>query len=185
MPETQVVASSESTQQTQEQQQQQAPTPKPQSDSENGAGSKREVLAELAAERDKRQELANQIETLKTGMAKALGLATDEVTPEQLAKELEQSKSETSQMQLQLAVFTNAPAGVDVQALLDSSAFQRELATQKLSKDSEIKTFITEYVTANPRFRTTPTGGVKDLHAGNQTGAISSSMDAFIRTGRR
>ena len=113
MSDEQPVASSESTQ---------PPTPTPpaqppavQGDPDGGAGGKRQLLADLAKERDERQALAAQIETMKTGFAKALGIATEEPTPDQLLQQLEVARGETASMRTQLAVFHNTPDGVDAQ----------------------------------------------------------------------
>ena len=173
MPAVQDVASSESTQPTPTQ----PPAVQGEPD-ENAAGGKRQLLADLAKERDERQALAAQIESMKTGFAKALGIATDQPTPDQLLQQLEVARGETASMRTQLAVFHNTPTGVDVQALLDSQAFQRELAAKNPGTDTEIRQVITEYVTANPRFRTTPTGGAKDVNAGTQNHGNTTSMDA-------
>lgn len=162
-----------------------SPVPAPPSGDPDGAGSKRQVLAELAEERKNRQALAEQINDMKSGFAKALGLTSDELTPEQLTQQLETARGETASMRTQLAVYSAAPTGVDVQALLDSAAFQRELAAKNPRSDTEIQTVISEYVTANPRFRTLPTGGAKDVHAGTAAKGASFSMDDFLRGNRR
>lgn len=144
----------------------------PQPGEYRGAGSKDALKADLARERDARQALAAQLDQLKTGLASALGIESEKATPEQLASQLEQARAEAATARAQLAVFTSVPAGVDVQALLDSASFQAALAKADPDKITET---VAEFVKANPRFKTpTATPGARDVHADQ---AVDQSTD--------
>lgn len=136
-------------------------------DDYRGAGSKDALKADLAAERDKRQALEAKLDTFTEGISKALGISTSEVTPEQMAAQLTQAQSERDTLQAQLAVFLNAPDGVDVKGLLDSSSFTRSLQNADLTKPDAVAAAITAFVDTNPRFRTNPSSG-GDLSAGHK-----------------
>lgn len=145
-----------------------------------GKGSKAAVLADLAAERDKRQaaetaaqETAAKLEQVLT----ALGLKTDEGTPdpEQLAADLKAKDAE-------LAVLRAGTGIADVDALLDSRAFTQTLSTIDPSDREAVKAHIQEYVTANPRFAVTPQAqGVRDAAAGADSTTASASVNDLIR----
>ena len=135
-----------------------------------GAGSKDALKADLTAERTKRQDLERQFNEFRDGLTKALGLKSDEVTPEQLTQQLQQANQDGAQKDARIAaleqvvnVFTQSPAHADVQALVDSKAFTDKLAADK---PTDLKAFVTDYVKDNPRFaRGGGTNG--DLAAGH------------------
>lgn len=143
-----------------------------QPDDYKGAGGKDALKADLADERGKRQALEQQFADLKAGLAKALGIEPEQATPEQLAQQLQQANTDGAAKDAQIAalqqvltVFTTAPAGVDVQALVDSRAFTDKLAADK---PADIKAFVTQFAKDNPRFlRTAQSGG--DLGEGHRT----------------
>lgn len=157
-------------------------TDKPGGD-DKGEGSKTAVLADLAAERDKRQALEQQFTSLKDGLAKALGLGdTEKATPEQLQQQIAAAQSETTAAQTQLAVFRSAPADVDAQALLDSTSFLASLKDVKADDQAALKAAITTFVDTNPRFKTgTPGAGAHDAAAGGTHQPAAKSMDDWIR----
>ena len=148
-----------------------------------GAGGKTQILADLATERDKRQSLEQQFTSLKDGLAQALGLGQQaDVTPEELAEQLTSAQSEAAQARAELAVFRSVPDGVDAQALLDSRAFSQTLAKVDATDPAAIAGAVTQFVEANPRFKTTPlrSPGSKDAGAGG-THAAGFTMDDLLR----
>lgn len=149
---------------------------------EQGAGGKDALKADLAGERDRRQELEQKFDRLTQGIAQALGIAPAEVTPEQLATQLSETQSERDILQAQVALYQNAPQGVDVQGLLDSTKFNRALKGVDVTDPAAVKAAVTKFVADNPRFATTPPqGGVGDVHAGQQQPPVKRDMDALIR----
>ena len=139
-----------------------------QGDDYKGAGSKAALQADLIEERGKRQALAQQLDQFKAGLAQALGIEEAKATPEQLAEQLTAAQAETATARVQLAIYQAAPAGVDVNALLDSASFTRSLAGIDPSDSDAITAKVTAFVDANPsRFATTnPGAGARDVHAG-------------------
>lgn len=135
-----------------------------------GAGSKDALKADLVEERSKRQALEAKFNTLTEGMAKAFGIETEQATPEQLQQQLQQATGEKTSLQAEntalkqiISVFTVAPAGVDVQGLIDSRAFTDKLAADK---PTDVKAFVGDFVKDNPRFmRGQQSGG--DIGAGH------------------
>ena len=142
-----------------------------QGDDYKGAGSKDALKADLARERDARQALAQQLDQFKAGLAQALGIESEQATPEQLADQLAAAQAETATARMQLAIYQAAPAGVDVDALLDSASFTRSLAGVDPSDIDAITAKVAAFVDANPnRFSTTnPGAGARDVHAGGDT----------------
>lgn len=123
---------------------------------EQGAGSKQAVLADLAAERDKRQALEQQFTAFRDGLASALGMNQREATPEQLADQLSTAQRDAAQARIELAVFRSTPDGVDAQALLDSRAFASALGSIAPGDDAALRAAVDQFIEANPRFRTAP-----------------------------
>ena len=152
-----------------------------QGDDYKGAGSKAALQADLIEERGKRQALAQQLDQFKAGLAQALGIEEAKATPEQLAEQLTAAQAETATARVQLAIYQAAPAGVDVSALLDSQAFTASLAKIDPADTAAIATAVTDFVAANPRFRTTsPAAGSRDASAGTPSGG-GFDMDRWIR----
>lgn len=80
------------------------PAPEATAAPEEGKGGKEAVLADLAKERDRRQELEQKIAEIETAsksqldaIAKALGLKEDEQDPTQIAQQLEDSKRQAAE----------------------------------------------------------------------------------------
>lgn len=148
---------------------------------DQGKGSKSAVLADLAAERDKRQaaettaqEAAAKLEQVLT----ALGINTGEgeqPDPEQLANDLKAKDAE-------LAVLRAGAGIADVDALLDSRAFTNTLGNLDPSDREAVKAHIQEYVTANPRFAVaTQTHGARDAAAGSDSTTRSADINDMLR----
>ena len=150
--------------------------------SEQGAGSKQAVLADLAAERDKRQALEQQFTAFRDGLASALGMNQQEATPEQLADQLSTAQRDAAQARIELAVFRSTPDGVDAQALLDSRAFVSALGSIAPGDDAALQAAIDSFVEANPRFRTAPlrSPGGRDAAAGGPS-PTPRTMDDLLR----
>ena len=150
---------------------------------EQGAGSKAAVLADLATERDKRQALEAQFNTLRDGLAQALGLGqSEEATPEQLAEQLTTAQQEAQQARTELAVFRTAPDGVDAQALLDSRAFTSTIANIDPTDEAALTKAITDFTSTNPRFQTGPRSpGHRDAFTGAPPPGNTRSMDDLLR----
>ena len=100
---------------------------------EGGAGSKDAVLADLKAEREKRQALEAEIKAsqdFRAKLAELLGgkAGEEEVDPAELARQAVAERDEARRLN---AVYQAAPAGTDVAALLDSMSFRAGLAVAK------------------------------------------------------
>lgn len=146
---------------------------------DDGRGGKDQILADLAAERDKRQELEAQFSGFRDAFAKALGLDKGEqLTPEQLTAQVTEQTGRADAAERQLAVFRALPATVDKDALLDSTAFQKAISDVTPDKVAET---VTSFVDDHPRFlRTNPGAGASDAGAANPP-APAKSMDDWIR----
>lgn len=114
-----------------------------------GAGSKDAVLADLKAEREKRQALQAELEAsqeLRTKLAELLGgkAGEKEADPAELARQAVAERDEARRLN---AVYQAAPAGTDVAALLDSLSFRAGLAEAK-----DIAAYVAKVVKENPRY---------------------------------
>jgi hypothetical protein len=114
------------------------PADDPPKDGDDGKGGKSAILADLAKERDARQALEQQVRDLQAaqqtqldGIAKALGLKTDDTPPDpaKLTEQLTAEQARAREAAVQLAVYRNAStAGANPDALLDSASFLRTIA---------------------------------------------------------
>jgi len=140
---------------------------------DDGRGGKDQILADLAAERDKRQELEAQFSGFRDAFAKALGLDKGEqLTPEQLTAQVTEQTGRAEKAERMLAVTRAIPATVDADALLDSAAFQRAVGEASADKVAET---VTAFVADHPRFlRTNPAAGGRDL---NEAPAPTGELD--------
>ena len=147
---------------------------------ESGAGSKEAVLADLRAEREKRQALQAEIDESKAFRAKLAELlggkaGEKEADPAELAR---QAIAERDEAQRLNAVYQAAPAGTDVAALLDSLAFRAGLAETK-----DIAAYVAKMVKENPRY--TIGAGAASAHNLNQGNGAQppkpKSIDDLIR----
>ena len=145
-----------------------------------GAGSKDAVLADLKAEREKRQALQAELEAsqdFRAKLAELLGgkAGEKEADPAELARQAVAERDEARRLN---AVYQAAPAGTDVAALLDSLSFRAGLAEAK-----DIAAYVAQVVKENPRY--TVSAGVSAAHNLNQgNGAVApkpKSIDDFIR----
>ena len=145
---------------------------------EGGAGSKDAVLADLKAEREKRQALEAEIKASQDFRAKLtelLGGKPEQQDPAELARQAVAERDEARRLN---AVYQAAPAGTDVAALLDSVSFRAGLAEAK-----DIAAYVAKVVKENPRY--TISAGVSAAHNLNQgNGAVApkpKSIDDLIR----
>ena len=142
---------------------------------ESGAGSKDAVLADLKAEREKRQALQAELEASQDFRAKLtelLGGKPEQQDPAELARQAIAERDEARRLN---AVYQAAPAGTDVAALLDSVSFRAGLAEAK-----DIAAYVAQVVKENPRY--TISAGAHNLNQGN--GAVApkpKSIDDLIR----
>ena len=146
----------------------------------SGAGSKDAVLADLKAEREKRQALQAELEAsqeLRTKLAELLGgkAGEKEADPAELARQAVAERDEARRLN---AVYQAAPAGTDVAALLDSLSFRAGLAEAK-----DIAAYVAKVVKENPRY--TISAGVSAAHNLNQGNGAQppkpKSIDDLIR----
>ena len=114
---------------------------------EGGAGSKDAVLADLKAEREKRQALEAEIKASQDFRAKLtelLGGKPEQQDPAELARQAVAERDEARRLN---AVYQAAPAGTDVAAMLDSMSFRAGLAKAK-----DIAAYVAQVVKENPRY---------------------------------
>ena len=145
---------------------------------EGGAGSKDAVLADLKAEREKRQALEAEIKASQDFRAKLtelLGGKPEQQDPAELARQAVAERDEARRLN---AVYQAAPAGTDVAALLDSMSFRAGLAEAK-----DIAAYVAKVVKENPRY--TISVGVSAAHNLNQGNGAPApkpkSIDDLIR----
>ena len=145
-----------------------------------GAGSKDAVLADLKAEREKRQALQAELEAsqeLRTKLAELLGgkAGEKEADPAELARQAVAERDEARRLN---AVYQAALAGTDVAALFDSLSFRAGLAEAK-----DIAAYVAKVVKENPRY--TISAGVSAAHNLNQGNGAQppkpKSIDDLIR----
>ena len=145
-----------------------------------GAGSKEAVLADLRAEREKRQALQAELEAsqdFRAKLAELLGgkAGEKEADPAELARQAVAERDEARRLN---AVYQAAPAGTDVAALLDSMSFRAGLAEAK-----DIAAYVAKVVKENPRY--TISAGVSAAHNLNQGNGAQppkpKSIDDLIR----
>ncbi len=116
---------------------------------EGGAGSKDAVLADLKAEREKRQALEAEIKAsqdFRAKLAELLGgkAGEEETDPAELARQAIAERDEARRLN---AVYQAAPAGTDVAALLDSVSFRAGLRGAK-----DVGAYVAAYIKDNPRY---------------------------------
>lgn len=161
------------------------PTPEQPESGDQGKGSKEAVLADLAAERDARQQLQREFAGLRDGMAAALGLKSsdDDLTPEQLTQQLTTAQADAAQARLELSVFRSAPDGVDAQALLDSRSFLQSVQNVDATDAAAVTAAVTAFIDANPRFITTTprSPGHRDAATPGSAPTSGRSMDNLLR----
>ena len=149
---------------------------------EGGAGSKDAVLADLKAEREKRQALEAEIKAsqdFRAKLAELLGgkAGEEEQDPAELARQAIAERDEALRLN---AVYQAAPAGTDVAALLDSMSFRAGLAEAK-----DIAAYVAKVVKDNPRYVVGGVASAAMAHNLNQgNGAVApkpKSIDDLIR----
>lgn len=146
-----------------------------------GAGSKDAVLADLKAEREKRQALQAELEAsqeLRTKLAELLGgkAGEKEADPAELARQAIAERDEARRLN---AVYQAAPAGTDVAALLDSMSFRAGLAEAK-----DVGAYVAKVVEDNPRYLSGGAGvsAAHNLNKGNGAQPPKpKSIDDLIR----
>lgn len=144
-----------------------------------------QLLADLAAERDKRQaaQAASTASDAKlAAVLAALGLGGADAaqqSPEQIASAAQASEKAA---RLELAAYRGAPPNVNVAALLDSRAFSEALGKLDPANGPAITAAIVDYVKDKPQFLTgRPGAGTSDAAAGVTPGTGAATMDDLIR----
>lgn len=164
-----------------------APDPAPEPDPD---GKRARLMDDLAKERDKRQGLELQIQTLQQAqqsqldaIAKALGLKQDEPPdPEKLASQIADEQARTREASLQLAVYRLAGAsGANPDALLDSASFLRTIADVDPADATAVTTAIKNAIEANEAFKAaSPTppflGGPRPSPAPTGAGTLGDAI---------
>lgn len=153
---------------------------------DEGKGGKTAILADLARERDNRQQVAAERDALAAQLAAITAAinpdADQPISPDDLTAELDKARAETAAARTQLAVLTNTPTGVDAAALLDSTAFHQHLATVDTADTGKVRAAIEKFVADHPRFRTvSPAAGARDAAASSPASPASRSFDDIIR----
>ena len=148
--------------------------------SKGGAGSKEAVLADLKAERESRQALEKELaesKAFRESLTALLGGKDTKQDPEQLATQAVAERDEALRLN---AVYSSAPAGTDVAALLDSVSFRAGLA-----KATDAKAYVAGFVKDHPRY--VPGSGAQARNLNSDNGAAPQpklTLDDLIR-GRR
>lgn len=149
-----------------------------------GRGSKAAVLADLSAERDRRQEAETQLEEFKKQIGQLFGF-TPADAPAPTTADVEAARAEARAAQTQLAVVRNAPEGVDVAALLDSNAFATATKDLDPADGTAVRQAIADFVKDHPRFtvqapaaRNSARDAAARTPEGSRTG---KTMDDLIR----
>jgi hypothetical protein len=138
------------------------PPADPPKDPDDGKGGKDAILADLAKERDKRQELEGKLTEQQAQMdaiAKALGLKEDTPPdPEALTAQVEAEQSRAREAALQLAVYRNAAANdANPDALLDSASFLQSIAEVDPTDVTKVGEAIKSALEKNPLLKASPT----------------------------
>jgi len=131
----------------------------------------RGLREEAAGYRRQLRESQDKQQAQLDGIAKALGLKSDEVDPAELTKQLGEAQSSARTAATNLAVFQAAGKHqADPAALIDSSAFQAKVATLDTADEkfaTTVDDLIAEAVKTNPRLKAAPVAGSSSAdHAG-------------------
>lgn len=147
---------------------------------EGGAGSEDAVLADLKAEREKRQALEAEIKASQDFRAKLtelLGGKPEQQDPAELARQAVAERDEALRLN---AVYQAAPAGTDVAALLDSVSFRAGLQGAK-----DVGAYVAAYIKDNPRYVVGGAASAAMAHNLNQGNGAQppkpKSIDDLIR----
>lgn len=147
------------------------------------------LRGENAAKRTQARDSASQRDELKKSLADLLGLGEkEEITPEQLQKQLTEAKDQSTQHEqalrerdTQLAVLRLAPSlSANGTRLLDSRSFLTSLASVDPSDEAAVKTAIQNAVKQDAAFSTIPASSGSHGHQGNGTKPTPKTLDAAI-----
>lgn len=159
-------------------------------DDANRAGGQAALQADLAKERQQRHaaeaavtELTKKFETLQTGLGQALGLQGQQVTPEQLQQQAQQSLAQQQQAMTQLAVHQiAATAGADPLKLLDSASFLESLKTLQPTDHAGISAAIKAALERNKGLAArSASAGSADAGTTQGAGGQKASMSDLFR----
>lgn len=168
---------------------------------DDGKGGKEAILADLAKERDKRQELEGKVNELTTAqqaqmdaIAKALGLKSDDTPPDPaaLTAQIEAEQAKTREAAVQLAVYQNASAHeANANELLDSASFLASLKGLDPNDATAVGAAIKAAVDGNAKFKavqpptTPPFPGGPRTPAPSGAGSMSEAIANKIAAQRR
>lgn len=169
--------------------------------SDDGKGGKEAILADLAKERDKRQELEGKLTEFQTtqqqqmdAIAKALGLKPDDNPPDPaaLTAQVEAEQAKAREAAVQLAVYRNAAANeANADALLDSASFLRTLGDVDPSDAAAVTAAIKAAVETNPLLKAAPQHPTPPFPGGPRTpaptkaGSLGEAISARIASTNR
>lgn len=154
------------------------PTPPP---ADDGKGGKDAILADLAKERDKRQELEGKLTEFQTtqqqqmdAIVKALGLKQEDETPDpaKLAEQINAEQAKTREAAVQLAVYRNASTHeANADELLDSASFLATLKDIDPNDATAVSAAIKAAVDGNAKFKASQTPTTPPFPGGPRTPA--------------
>lgn len=177
------------------------PPADPPSDPDDGKGGKTAILADLATERDKRQQLEQTVTEMQAAqqaqmdaLAKALGLKSDEPPdPDKLAAQVAEEQGKARDAQVQLAIYRNAAsAEANADLLVDSQRFRDATKDVDPTDAAAMTAAITAFVEQNPAFKaapgtppTPPFPGGPRPPAPTRAGSLGEAIQAKITAQRR
>lgn len=154
-------------------------------DQPEGRGSKSAVLADLAGERDKRQKAETELAEFRAKVAELFGVEAPKSDDDAPTKaEIEAARAEARTAQVELSVVRNAPEGVDVAALLDSSSFRDVMSKVDPTDSKAVKAKVEKFVADHPRFTVQAPAqrrSTRDAAARPTGQGQSKTMDDLIR----
>lgn len=174
------------------------PAPAPEPD-DSGKGGKDALLADLAKERDKRQQLEQQLNDFQSSqqsqmdaLAKALGLKQDEpADPAKLTAQIADEQVKARTAQVQLAVYRAAGAlEANPDALLDSASFLASTKDIDPTDQAAVEKAIRDAVATNPALKAAPPtpsffGGPRRTDTRPEVGpGLPRLRDAYAQTSK-
>lgn len=167
---------------------------------DDGKGGKDAILADLAKERDKRQELEGKVNELTAAqqaqmdaIAKALGLKSDDPPdPAALTAQVEAEQAKAREAAVQLAIYRNAAANeASADDLLDSASFLASIKDVDPNDVAAVGAAIKAAVDANPKFKASQTPPAPPFPGGprtpapTQAGSLGEAINARLASKNR
>lgn len=136
------------------------PADPPKDPTDDGKGGKDAILADLAKERDKRQKAEQAQQATLDGIAKALGLKTEDTPPDpaKLTEQVTAEQARANAAERKLAVFLAAEDhSANAKALLDSTSFLDSIKDIEHTDTAKLGAAIKAAVEKNQAFKATTT----------------------------